>query len=662
MVKWSASMYRRFSSPTELSRIRNIGIIAHIDAGKTTTTERMLYYSGHTKRIGEVDRGDTVMDYLPEERARGITISSSAITFPWKGHHINLIDTPGHVDFGIEVERSLRVMDGVVCILDGRAGVQAQTRTVWKQADQFDLPRIIFVNKLDKPGACFESCLRSIEERLGTLALPIQFPIISDESIRIVDVLNQTSLKFEPPDGAHIAKVPESLPKQREKLLEKIAELDDQFLETYLDNTNPPVMLISDAISRLTWNRRVVPVLCGASFKNIGVQPLLDAIIDYLPSPPESMSKDLQMLAFKCVYDHQKGFLVYVRVYSGTYQTKFPLLNESNNLTEKPAKLYQVYADEFNEVQELGPGSIGILAGLKNTKTGDTLISSYVSKKKMEYDMKPIRVPPAVFFCSVEPESISEEDNMNVALDIVCKEDPSIRMSVDPMTGQTLLSGIGELHLEIVQKRIVNDLKAKAIFGRVQTAFKERPTYMAQDNINFEREINGSQLGADLSLTIEPNPDSDGNCIEIITMEQDLKSALMDAVAGNLSCSPLSNHPIIGTKVTIKVLSTGTSVQAACLALSSLFKIVLGKIRMQKLEPVMALTIECLNENVGLIINDLHSKRRAEVNLIRQIDLQSQCIEAEAPLSEMLGYSGYLRSVSQGNASFSLEPLGFKVF
>lgn len=643
--------------PIGVSKTRNIGIIAHIDAGKTTTTERMLYYSGFTRRIGEVDRGDTVMDYLPEERERGITISSAAITFPWRGHQINLIDTPGHVDFSFEVERSLQVLDGAVAIIDARAGVQAQTKTVWKQADRYGIPRIVFVNKLDKIGADHDRCLKDIERDLGVVPLPLQRPSLSEQDIRIADVLREKVLSWHN-DGKEIKEEPTEV-QCRQELLETIANYDEAFLEAYLEDQNPPLTSIKTALQEITRKRLAVPVLCGASFKNIGVQPLLDAVIDYLPSPHPTSSNSLSMLAFKCVYDAQKGFLVYVRVYSGTYQAKTMLFNSTLGLQERPTKLLQVYADSFEEVSELGPGSIGVLIGLKHTRTGDTLHSPYTKERPTTQIQ--LTVPPAVFFCSVEPESASEEPKLAQALDIIQREDPSVRVMHDQETGQTLLAGIGELHLEIVQNRIRRDFRVAADFGRVQIGFRERPSVLAEDRLEYSREVNGTFLAATIKMAIEPVAGGTEVSVEMPGWTLEDIASVKQSLESCLQSSPISRYPIHDAKIHLTVESSKESngPAAVCHALHILFRSLYPKTSPELLEPMMALTIECPLEHVGAVLTDLHSKRRAQVDLVGS-EQQVQVISAQAPLKEMLGYASWLRSATQGHASCTLTPAGFR--
>lgn len=669
-------LFRSFSTDSDrMNKIRNIGIIAHIDAGKTTTTERMLYYAGVTRRIGEVDRGDTVMDYLAEERARGITIQSAAITFPWKGHTINLIDTPGHVDFSFEVERSLRVLDGAVTILDGRAGIQAQTRTVWRQADRFSIPRIIYVNKVDKAGSDYKRCLEQVERVLGMPVLALQRPLNegSGSTIQIVDILNGQLLSWEGDDkGLEISRKAIDTGTERTALYEKIAGLDDQFLEIYLGGGGKEDIDLAgeakQAMARLSGGRRAVVALCGASYQNCGVQPLLDAITEYLPPPPSPpparIASTAEMLAFKCIYDPQKGFIIFVRIYSGTYQSKTALHNRTLGMQERPTRLMQAVAGSFEEVGELSAGSIGVLMGLKGTRTGDILSTSKSPKEDVISPTISIKVPPAVFFCSVEPESSAEEGRLQTALEIIQREDPSIRVTTDPESGQTLVAGIGELHLDIVQKRVRRDLGVKAGFGRVQIGYRERLVSPVAGSLNFDKlAAPGVHLQASVTLSLEPRDEADNNVeIKGSSADQDDLAMVRNAMESCLMSSPISRHALSHTALTLTI-HAHTSTASACQAGQHLFRSLLTENShlLERLEPVMAVEIETPASYVGSILNDIHAKRRGAVNVVREHGGGAMSVvEAEVPLAEILGYASYLRSITQGNASYTLSPKGYQ--
>lgn len=636
-------------------RIRNIGIIAHIDAGKTTTTERMLYYSGFTRRIGLVDRGDTVMDFLPDERERGITISSAAITFGWGEHTVNLVDTPGHVDFAFEVERALRVLDGAVCILDAGAGVQAQTRAVWRQTDRYRVPRLVFVNKMDRPGADWARCLREIGSRLGALALPVQWPVAGDGPLRVADLVRGRVLGFGA--GGVEAAATAAYAEQRTALCEALASVDDAFLEAYLEDPEPAAAAVAAAVRRATLAGTGVPVLCGAAFQNAGVQPLLDAVVDYLPGPGVGAVADgaLSMLAFKCVYDAQRGFLVYVRVYAGTYRARTGLRNRALGQPERPTKVLQVLASSYAEVDELGPGAIGVLVGLRHTRTGDVLDAAVGEPGGAAGP--PMQIPPAVFFCSAEPESAADEDRLAGALQCITREDPSVRVLQDRESGQTLLAGIGELHLDIVQRRITRDFRVRADFGAVRIAHRDRCAGPCALRVLFQREANGARLSADLSLAMEP----------LGTDENEAEGAggdplVQTTLAGCLQSSPASGNPFMGTRLRLTVHGPPSCTQAVCQGILHVFRLLTEQHPPVLMEPVMLLSIECPVASVGPVVNDLHARRRAQVRLVQAAagDAAAQTIEAVAPLSAVLGYASYLRSATQGRASYSVVPQGYQ--
>ncbi|RPB18353.1 P-loop containing nucleoside triphosphate hydrolase protein [Terfezia boudieri ATCC MYA-4762] len=552
-------------APTDLAYTRNIGIIAHIDAGKTTTTERMLFYSGFSRRIGNVDEGSTVMDYLPAERARGITITSACITFPWHTHTVNLIDTPGHADFTFEVERAIRVLDGAVTILDGVAGVEAQTEKVWRQAERYNIPRIIFVNKLDRMGAGFGRTVKEIGVKLNGWPAVMQIPMYetdeaSDEVFKgVVDVVENRVFRWGESggDGRNVEVydfnwLKEKMPKLHEEalrarvaLVELLSEFDDHLVEMYLelgDHQFIPATEIKKVLRRLTLNGRgrVIPVFCGASFRNIGVQPLLDGVVDYLPSPQDrppaavsyyegketallDISDDrICALAFKVIHDPKRGMMVFVRVYSGVLTRASHLLNTNLQTKERAQRLLRMYADDAVDIPSIQTGHIGVILGLKHTRTGDTLISEptvpkhspqHQHNKKLllsalnkegTLQLRPITVPPPVFFASLEPNTLGEQKHLEEVLQILLREDPSLHVSVDPDSGQTLLSGMGELHLEIARDRLVNDLKAKADMGKINIGYRETVTGPLGPVVRkvYDREIAGRRSAAAISAAV----------------------------------------------------------------------------------------------------------------------------------------------------------------
>ncbi|KAK9449923.1 P-loop containing nucleoside triphosphate hydrolase protein [Limtongia smithiae] len=508
------------AAATNIQTVRNIGVIAHIDAGKTTTTERMLYYSGYTKHIGNVDEGDTVMDYLPAERNRGITITSAAITFDWNNHRVNLIDTPGHADFTFEVIRAIRVLDGAVTVLDGVEGVEAQTETVWRQAAEMGIPRIVFVNKMDREGAGFGRAVREIVGKLQARACIINMPLYKTKIVDgmttavfcgIIDVIGMKSIEWIPgTDGREFVVLElegenlDEARKARVALVETLAEIDDTMVEKFLELDDDHLAItpadINGALRRCTLRNQIVPVLCGASFRNIGVQPLLDAIVNYLPSPadrPQAMLQPLAAenkkallarntkcgcaLAFKVIHDNRTGkILVFVRVYAGVLTTFAKLWNNSNKTEERALKLSRMYADESVDIEEIPEGHIGVISGTKEVRTGDTLLfatgtTSLAAARAPLAGMQllPIAVPQPVFFASIEPKTVSDARPLEQGLETLLREDPSLHVTIDKETGQTQLSGMGELHLEIASDRLVNDLKVNAYVGAIQIAYKE---------------------------------------------------------------------------------------------------------------------------------------------------------------------------------------------
>ncbi|KAG0225269.1 Ribosome-releasing factor 2, mitochondrial [Actinomortierella wolfii] len=534
-----------------IANMRNIGIIAHIDAGKTTTTERMLHYAGFTRKIGDVDTGDTIMDYMKQERERGITITSAAITFGWQDHKINLIDTPGHVDFTMEVERAIRVLDGAVTILDAVAGVEAQTETVWQQADRHDVPRIAFVNKMDRAGAGFGRTVREMHSRLGCRPLVVQIPLVetvatsaSDskhdaEFNGVVDVITMEALRWNAdPNGTKVVRTPldasypdkelyQEAVKARMALVEQLSAMDETIVELFLTLEDHMAIEAKDlkaAIRRLTLSSTVVPVLCGASFRNIGVQPLMDAVIDYLPSPldrPAAIGRmadgklveignggdkeRLCALAFKVIHDARRGPMVFVRVYAGQLNERVQLWNSTTQSKERANKLLQMYAMDVEEIPHISKGNIGVILGLKETRTGDTLLDAHDPRKGLV--LSGIKVPSPVFFASVEPLSTSDEKPVEEAIKALIREDPSLGMRVDEETGQTLLGGMGELHLEVAQDRLISDFKVKAEMGRMRISFKETMrgagTVSSVPKMEYDREILGKRVKARVGVTVE---------------------------------------------------------------------------------------------------------------------------------------------------------------
>jgi elongation factor G len=509
-----------------IERIRNVGIIAHIDAGKTTTTERMLYYAGFTQRIGNVDEGSTVTDFLKTERERGITIQSVCIPFGWKGHKVNLIDTPGHVDFTIEVERSLRVLDGSVVILDGVAGVEAQTVKVWNQANNYKIPRMIFINKMDRLGASLSKSMASIQNRLKGWGRPIllQIPFYTKDGTPsydeaggfggVVDLIKMEQVDFSSdPTGIVVTRTPvsdslrEKASEYRSRLIDDLSDVDEEIIETFMETGDAlavPEELLFKSIRKHTIDGSIVPVLCGASFRNVGVQPVLDGVVDFLPSPVDKPSipvkEPLCALAFKIVHDPKRGPLVFVRVYSGTLDSKSILRISGTTTKERVGKLMEVYADDLEEIPRIEAGNIGCIVGLKHTKTGDTLVSS---NDKRDLKLHSIQIPPPVFVRSCSVESNSEEQKLQQVLEQLQREDPSFHVGYNEETGQTILSGMGELHLEIMGERILEH-KVNAKLGKVEISYRETCLDSNEFEMVYDTDLFGKQHKCTVIVEISP--------------------------------------------------------------------------------------------------------------------------------------------------------------
>ncbi|KAI9294568.1 translation elongation factor G [Neoconidiobolus thromboides FSU 785] len=720
--------------------IRNIGIIAHIDAGKTTTTERMLYYSGYTKRMGEVHTGDTIMDYMPAERERGITIGSACITFPWKGNKINLIDTPGHVDFTMEVERSIRVLDGAVTILDAVSGVQAQTETVWKQADKYEVPRIIFINKLDRPGADFNKSINMIEEKLKVQSIKCQLPILinnkvknQDELVGLLDLVKMKRINFEIGkneggwEDKHIIKEVEFTQQEkeiaageREKMIEMLAEIDDIIMDIYLEKGDLKLVNndeVKAAIKRVCLSNLAVPILCGSSLKNIGIQPLLDSVIDYLPSPKDKKAPiainshgEKQVinidndkltcgLAFKVIYDVNKGPITFIRLYSGTLTNKSNIINCNNQKKERIQKLYQIYADEYKEIPSISAGNIVVAIGLKHTKTGDTLIFNQNSQNNF-IKLKEIELPSPVFVCSIEPYSISDEKDLLKTLNYLNLEDPSLQIKKDEESGQILLYGMGELHLEIIKERLINELKVKAEIGKVFISYRETIGETIKEDYMFEDFILNRLNKCNVSLKLEPllnendvEEETDEGNNNLITLHNDssfihihssdgtkintdnlitLKDAhksIIDGITTAISRGGPNGYLLTKMKININSIQLyqdnnfkSTIAQAVYKAVQEAIIKKENSAMIKLLEPKMKVIIQSNRKYFGSLLNDLNNNRNAKI-LACENDMQSEntTITCLVPLSNLIGYSSTLRSISNGNASFTMSQFGYGV-
>uniref|UniRef100_A0A3Q2QDY2 Ribosome-releasing factor 2, mitochondrial n=1 Tax=Fundulus heteroclitus TaxID=8078 RepID=A0A3Q2QDY2_FUNHE len=713
-LSWSLRRYHHGALPDDIkslravlnpdiSKIRNIGIMAHIDAGKTTTTERMLYYSGYTRALGDVDDGDTVTDFMAQERERGITIQSAAVTFDWKTHRINLIDTPGHVDFTLEVERALRVLDGAVAVFDASAGVEAQTLTVWRQAEKHHIPCVCFLNKMDKPAADLSFSIESIRLKLKANPVLLQIPIGSGKNFTgVVDLLTNQKLTWEltltRDDGRTFEvkslgqcedrELLQAASEARTALIEQVADLDDQFAELVLtdfsDNFDAvPADKLQEAVRRVTLARKGVPVLCGSSLKNKGVQPLLDAITAYLPAPNERhhdlvrwYKDDLCALAFKVLHDKQRGPLVFLRIYSGTLKPQTAVHNINRNSTERMSRLLVPFADQHVEIPSMSAGNIALTVGLKQTVTGDTIVSSKASaaaaarraqndsgtgKKRGEHAdivLSGVEVPDPVFFCTVEPPTMAKQADLENALKCLQREDPSLKVRADPDSGQTILCGMGELHIEIIHDRIRREYGIETHLGPLQVAYRETVLQEVSTADTLDRTMGDRRHVASVSLTVRP---ADMSCDVAFTKElkeqiqPEMREAVENGVQSSYLQGPLLGYPVQGVSTLIHGISvepgTSPAMVSACVS-----RCMLKALRLaggQLLEPVMSLEVTVGEEHLGSVLGDL-AQRRGTVR-----DIQSRhdnnVLLATVPLAEMMGYSTVLRTVTSGNATFSME-------
>ena len=668
----------------ELQFTRNIGIMAHIDAGKTTTTERILFYTGKSHRMGEVHDGNTVMDWMEQEQERGITITAAATTAFWKDHRINIIDTPGHVDFTIEVERSLRVLDGAVAVFDGVNGVEPQSETVWRQATKYKVPRICFVNKMDRVGADFEMSVETIRERLGARPVPVQYPIGAEDNFQgVIDLIEFKALLWKDDLGETIteAEVPEDMHARmmrlREQVIEAACEKDDALMEKYLGGEELTIDEIRRGLRKSTLALSVNPVFCGSAFKKKGVQPLLDGILHFLPSPldvpplegrdPEREDKILKAptdfdeptaaLAFKIASDPFAGSLTYLRVYSGIVKAGEVLLNPRTGKRERIQRLVRMHANSRQEIQELRAGDIGAAVGLKLTGTGDTLCD-----QKRPIVLEEITFPEPVISVAIEARSAADQDKMNAGLERLQQEDPSCRVRIDSETGQMLLSGMGELHVDILIDRLLREYKVKANIGKPQVSYREAITESADGNGVFEREVAGEKQFARVRLKIEPRKLEERLVFD--NKSSGLRPELLAAVkSGALEAGEvgiLAGYALTGVGVTLlsyEARDKESTEMAFKIAAGQALREALRKVKSQLLEPIFKLEIFTPDDFMGTIIGDLNS-RRGKVNNM-QPKPGGQGINAEAPLATLFGYATELRSLSQGRASFSMEFLHY---
>jgi elongation factor G len=667
---------RLMSRTFPLEKIRNIGIIAHIDAGKTTATEMMLHHTGRTYKIGSVDEGTAVMDWMEQERERGITITSAATTFHWQGHRINIIDTPGHVDFTAEVERSLRVLDGGVVIFDGVAGVEAQSEAVWRQADKYGVARICFINKMDRIGADFQRTVHMIGERLRSKALPVQIPIGSEKDFRgVIDLVGNKVVAFlDDPASSSIEEGVTLLVKHRQALIESLAELDEQIMLLYLDGQDVSTSEIKAAIRRLTVSSCIVPVLCGSALRDRGIQQLLDAIVDYLPSPldvppvsatdPRSEEKVLRIpsdddpfsaLAFKTVSDPFMGRLVYLRAYSGRIRAGAQVLNSSTSKKERLGKLYVMHADHREEIDHADTGSIVASLGLRMTSTGDT-----ICEPTRPVVFEPIRFAEPVLSMAVEARSKVDQDKLDDSLSKLTMEDPTFKVYHDKETGQTLISGMGELHLEVLMERVFREYGVRVNAGKPQVAYKETITIPVQSEGKFIRQSGGKGQYGHVWLKIEPGERGSGfefrDQLRGASVPREFIPAVEAGVKSALQSGGLASYPVIDVEVTLydgSYHEVDSSDMAFRMAAFMAMREGMDRAKPIILEPIMEVEITTPNQFLGDIIGDLNS-RRTHIEGIDSRD-EISAVRCLVPLAETFGFAGDLRSISQGRASYTMS-------
>jgi elongation factor G len=666
-----------------LERVRNIGIMAHIDAGKTTTTERILYYTGRTHKMGEVHEGAATMDWMAQEQERGITITSAATTAFWRDFRINIIDTPGHVDFTVEVERSLRVLDGAVAVFDSVAGVQPQSETVWRQADKYKVPRIAFINKMDRTGANFFAAVQSMRDRLGANPVPVQIPIGQEDAFRgVVDLVEMQAIVYKDDLGQQfdVTEIPAELVEQGQEyhhqLIDVISHFDDEVLEQYLEDENSVTPeQIRRALRAGTLSDEITPVLLGSAFKNKGVQPLLDAVIDYLPSPldvppvqgldpktqeeaerPASMDAPFSALAFKVMSDPYVGKLTYFRVYSGKIKAGDRVLNTTTGKTERIGRILQMHANHREEREEIGAGEIAAGVGLKQTTTGDTL-----AVESAPIVLESMTFPEPVISVAVEPKSKADQDKLGSGLARLAEEDPTFRVTSDEETGQTLISGMGELHLEIIVDRLKREFSVDANVGRPQVAYRETATKAAEKiQGRFVRQTGGSGQYGDAVINLYPQEPGAGYEFDDKIVGGKIPKEYIPAVNAGIQeamgSGVLAGYPVVDVKIELvdgSYHDVDSSERAFKIAGSMAFKEAMKRAKPVLLEPVMSVEVTTPEEYLGDVIGNLNS-RRGRIESMNPVG-NTQVVKAIVPLSEMFGYATDIRSMSQGRASFHMD-------
>ena len=661
---------------------RNFGIMAHIDAGKTTTTERILFYTGKSHKIGEVHDGAATMDWMEQEQERGITITSAATTAFWKEKRLNIIDTPGHVDFTIEVERSLRVLDGAVALLDANAGVEPQTETVWRQAEKYKVPRMFFVNKMDKTGADFYRCVEMMVDRLGCVPLVIQLPIGAETEFEgVIDLIKMKAITW---DGESLgatfseseipAELADKAAEYREKMIETAVEQDDAAMEAFLDGEEPSVETLKRLIRKGTVNLTFHPVLCGTAFKNKGVQPLLDAVVDFLPNPLEvpaikgidpktegettrkaSDDEPLSMLAFKIMNDPFVGSLTFCRIYSGKLETGISLLNTVKDKKERIGRMLQMHSNSREDIKEAFAGDIVAIAGLKDTTTGDTLCDPMkpVILERMEF-------PEPVIEIAVEPKSKADQEKLGMGLQKLAAEDPSFRVTTDQESGQTIMAGMGELHLDILVDRLRREFKVEANIGQPQVAYRETLGRAAEIVYTHKKQSGGSGQFAEVKILFEPCEAGEGFSFEskIVggTVPKEYIPGVEKGIRSVMESGLIAGFPVIDFKATLldgKYHDVDSSVLAFEIASRAAFREIKGKAAMKLLEPIMKVEVVTPDEYTGSVIGDLNSRR----GQIRDQAMRGNAtvVNAMVPLANMFGYVNNLRSATQGRAQFTMQ-------
>ena len=666
----------------DLNRVRNIGFIAHIDAGKTTVTERVLFFTGRTYKLGEVHEGTAVMDWMAQERERGITITSAATRAEWKGHQVNIIDTPGHVDFTAEVERSLRVLDGGVVVFDAVAGVQPQSETVWRQADRYGVPRICFINKMDRIGADFVKAVDSIRHRLNATPIPVQYPIGAEDQFHgVVDLIEEKAWFFDragAPGELREGEVPSAMREQianvREEMIERVAENDERMLEMFLSGETPSPEEIKAALRRATIANHATPVVCGSALQSLGVQLVLDAVIDYLPSPLDvppvvgrlpdgereaerkaDASEPFAALAFKVVSDPYAGRLVYFRVYSGSMKAGGSVYNSTKGARERMGRIMFMHANHREDSESISAGEIGAAVGLKNTFTGETICD-----ERSPIVLEAIRFAEPVISVAIEPATRAEQDKLTDSLIKLADEDPTFRVHYDSETGQTIMSGMGELHLEILVDRLRREFNVEAAVGRPQVAYREAITKPASARGRFVRQTGGRGQFGDCVLEIEPGEPGSGfrfvNQIVGGAIPREYIPAVSKGAEEALQTGVVAGYPVMDIVVSVVDGSfhpVDSSEIAFKIAGSMALKDALAKASPMLLEPVMEMQVITPGEYLGEVLADLNGRR----GRIRSMEGQggTQVVEADVPLVEMFGYATALRSLTQGRANHSME-------